>query len=525
MISAAWALALPVNGTYDEKHHIVRAYAVAEGHWLPDGPASDGTPYGTEGFDVPASLLPGNLYCVVGAKARGSASCQVTVASREKVRTPSAAARYSPVYYLPVGLPLLVSPDRAGVVAARLVSALLGALLLAAALATAVRLGSRMLVAGVALVSTPLAMNLIGSVNPNGLEIAAGVLVFVTFSALLDGVASRRMLVLAGVAAALLLTVRQLGPVLFVVDVVACGLLAGRGRVAALWRSVPARWLLGGFVLAGLAVAGGWAVASGGNDQPPVPGHAIHGDIVRQIVSTRIPFYVKQIVGQFGYGEIVMSPYLVLLWYLLCLAVVVPALVWAGWRLRLVAAGLLAFCAVLLVALDLRYAPRSGWFAQGRYAMPTLAGVVLLAALAWQRGGLAGGPPDGPPAGRWGRLARSRWPVVALVGFTAPVHLYALARAMTRFSAGLDASLNPFAGSWRPVAGPAVPLAAAVVGLAVLVAVARSTALASSSFTTYRGGELAPGTVSGELNNGSVTPIGQTASRATKASTTDAGSH
>ncbi|MGC9667105.1 DUF2142 domain-containing protein [Planosporangium sp. 12N6] len=522
LMSAAWALALPVNGTYDEKHHVVRAYAVVTGHWLPDGPASDGTTFGDEGFDVPRSLLPANVNCAVGERQRGSAACQRPVDSREIVRVPSAAARYSPVYYLPVGLPLLVSPDATGVVLARLVSAAVSALLLAAAVVTAVRLRAPVLAAGVALVATPMAMNLNGSVNPNGLEISAGVLLFVTLSALLRGPVTRRLLVLAGVAAALLLTVRQLGPVLLAVDVAACVLLAGRARTLALLRDRGARWILGGFAAAGVAVVGGWMAVSGGADTAAVISErAVPGDLTGRILTERVPFYVHQIVGQFGYGEVTISRYAIYLWYLLLCAVVVGALVRGGWRLRLVLAGLLAFCAAFLVALDVHFAPLSGWFAQGRYALPTAVGVVLLAALAWPAERVAGRFPE-PAPGRFAERVAGALAAVGprlalgLVAVTVPLHLYALARVMTRFESGLDASLNPFAGSWRPATGPAVPLLAAVAGLAVLLAV---------MLITERSVTAAPGTVSGELDNGSVTPVRPGANRGTETSTTDTASH
>src|SRR5262249_61773054 len=94
-----------------------------------------------------------------------------------------------------------------------------------------------------------------------------------------------------------------------------------------------------------------------------VPAPAIHGQILGRAATVRLPFYVHQIVGQFGYGETTISRYAIYLWYLLVAAVVVPALVWGGWRLRLVLAGLVMFCLAMLVALDLHFAPRRGWFA------------------------------------------------------------------------------------------------------------------------------------------------------------------
>jgi hypothetical protein len=246
-----------------------------------------------------------------------------------------------------------------------------------------------------------------------------------------------------------------------------------------------------------------------------VPQRAVTGDIGGYIVTHRIPFYIRQVVGQFGYGEATLSPYAICLWYLLCLAVVVPVLVWAGWRVRLVVAGLAAFCLAFLVALDWHFAPLSGWFAHGRYAMPMGVGVVLLAAVAWPSAGRTAGPPGGVATRLRSVVTRSRWLAPALVVATLPVHLYALARVITRFSSGMDASLNPFAGQWRPVLGPVVPMLAAAAGLAALTVV---------SWFTQRDADASPGTVSGESDNGCVTPIGQSASRVTKASTTDAAS-
>jgi hypothetical protein len=511
LTSAAWALALPTDGTYDEKHHIVRAYAVASGRLLPDGPASDGTTFGNEGFDVPKSLLPGNVNCVRSGK-KPAASCQVYGGQvygggAQTVRVPSAAARYSPVYYLPVGLPLLVSPDRTGVVLARLVSALLSALLLALAVVVAaanIAGRRRLVVAGIALAVTPMATNLSGSVNPNGLEIAAGVLLFVALAAALEK-PRRGLVLLAGIAAALLLTLRPpLGPILLVADIAAVAVLAGRARIAAFVRDQNVRRILGASVLAGAAFTLVWTLVSGGPGTAPVPARAIHGDIGKQIATDRLPFYVHQIVGQFGYGETTISRYAVDFWYLLVAAVVIPALIWGGWRLRLVLAGIVAFCFALLVALDYHFAPQSGWFAHGRYAMPTGVGLLLLAAM------FTGGP------ARWTAVARSRWFAIGLVAATVPVQLYALARVLTRYESGIDAPLNPFTGSWHPVGGAALSLLVLAAGLgALLLAV------------TVTEGDVSvrPVTVSGGLGNRSVTPVAHNATLADQTSTTDATNH
>jgi hypothetical protein len=460
LLAAAWALALPVNGTYDEKQHIVRAYAVVTGQWVPSERAVDAAGWPVDGFRGPRSLLPENPDCAHNPRPPRPASCQIPRASSDHALRPegvgregtevlpSGAGRYSPVYYLPVGLPLLVSPDASGVVWARLVSALLSALLLAAAAWAAVRIGSKLLLVGLVLVGTPLAMNLAGSVNPNGLEISAGVLLFVALVGGLRGNTTgrgdRRLLGLAGFAGVLLITVRHLGPVLFVIAVIACLVVAGVPRDRRTWT------VFGAWTAAGVVAAIAWLFVSSAADIAPLESRRQDlspGQILGEIAGGRAEFYVRQVVAQFGYGETTVSLAAIGLWYLLVAALVAPALWYGSWRLRIAIAGLFAACAVLLVGLELYFVPKVGWFSHARYVMPIGVGIVLFAAYARQ-------------AARWH---------VLLVALTFPVHLYALARVMTRYQRGIDAGLNPFGGVWQPIAGSLLPLFVLVVGASSLV--------------------------------------------------------
>jgi Predicted membrane protein (DUF2142) len=496
LMGTAWALALPVNGTYDEKDHIVFAYAVAHGRLTTERTITDRRDDTKPAFVVPASLLPDflNVDCPWAPRPYKTADCQKWRAERTSVPMPTGAARYSPVYYLPVGIPLALWPDRTGILLARLVSALLSALLLASAVVAALRLGSRLLVVAVALTATPMAVNLYGSVNPNGLEIAAGVLVFCTLLALVrtehDDATTRRLLVLAGLGSVLLLTVRQLGPALLALVVVTCLLLARRDRLAALWRRRSARWILGGCWLAGTAFAVGWVWYSGLDDVTPVTRDARHlsgGQLLSQLVTWRLPFYLKQVVGQFGYGETTISLYALVAWYLLGAVLVLPGVLMAGWRARWALLGLAAASLGLLVALEVYFLPRVGWFAHGRYAMPAAVGIVLGAAVAGREDGVRREDGRGFEGGggfeEWlnARGWLTRYALV-LTAATAPLHLYALARVMTRYQVGIAAPLNPFGGVWRPPVGSLVPLLVDLAGvlLLVLVAAARWPAAAAS---------------------------------------------
>ncbi len=447
LLGAAWALALPVNGTYDEKHHLVRAYAVWTGQWLPHDRAVDTAGVETNAFTGPRSLLPADADCTwIDKPAYKPASCLTITGDRTAVAVPSAAARYSPVYYALVGLPLRISPDGTGLIWARLLSAALSALLLAAAFALA---GPGLLRAAVVLAATPMAMNLDGAINPNGLEISAAVLLYVAVL--------RRHWPAAAVSVALLLTVRDLGPFL------AAGVLAVSMFVTGSWIRSRAFWLA---FAGGAAFAVFWAVVAGRGDAVD-PGRPIaatsSGAILRDIADDRAEFWVRQIIGQFNYGETTVSLGLIGLWYLLVAALVVPALWFGPARLRIGIVAVAVASVALLLALELTFAPKVGHFAHGRYVMPLGVGVVLLAGLADRYAAWLSA------RGWLDRLA------VLLVLVTIPLDLYALARVMTRFQRGINEGLNPIGGTWQPPLGSVLPLLACLVGGALLgVIVTRS---------------------------------------------------
>jgi hypothetical protein len=444
LLAGAWAGAMPVNGTYDESQHIVRAYAAVDGQWQPHGP-------NRQSYRVPSTLLPENPECMRTDKDPQPASCLQKRHLTGDVDAETYVARYNPVYYLAVGLPLKVKPDLTGIVLSRLLSAVLNALLLAAAVWIAVRAGKRLLVAGIVLVATPMVVNLAGSVNPNGMEICAAVLLF---TSLLCREPHKASLVWAGVAAFAVITVRHIGPVLVVVDLVAVALFVGVSRSRVVHRDVV-RWL-GGGVLAGLVVFGAWVLSA----RSPVgegPGSGLDlgfGGIVRGLFQHRFEFYIKQIVGQFGYGETTISPLAILLWYALVAVVVLPALRYATWRARLVIVGLVVAGFGLLIALEFHFVPTAGWFSHGRYALPILVGAVIMSALVLD---------DQTP--RW----LPRWLPTALVAATAPVHLYALVRTLSRYRVGIEASFSPFSGAWSPPVNAGLVLLAVLVGVGLLV--------------------------------------------------------
>jgi Predicted membrane protein (DUF2142) len=443
LLGSAWALALPVNGSYDEKQHLVRAYAVWTGQFLPAQHLTDGT----DAVDGPRSLLPANPDCTWRPKPPKPASCLQPVTDHTHALLPTTAGRYSPVYYLAVGLPLRIGPDGTGLIWARLLSAAIGAVFLALATALARR---RLVVAAVVLVSTPLAMDLNGTINPNGLEITSGILLFIALLCALQEGGSRRLWLTAGVAFAVLASALHLGVVLGGLAVLACLLVAGRARTAEVLRDRTAWWFFGVPAIAGALFAVVWVVASGVTDiaTAATPAHSLGlAEIAKGLVTSRAEFYARQVIAQFGYGETTVSPVLIAVWYLLVAAVVGPALWRSAGRVRLAIVGVLVASYAILAGLEIHFAPLVGWYAHSRYIMPLGAGAVLIAAFVTNL-------PD--------------WLILGLVVLTVPLDLYALARVMTRYEVGIDAGLHPFGGSWHPPLGSVVPLVACLVGGALL---------------------------------------------------------
>ncbi|HEV2087642.1 MAG TPA: DUF2142 domain-containing protein, partial [Cryptosporangiaceae bacterium] len=464
LVAAGWALALPDNGTNDEDHHILRAYAVASGQvWSPPAAVVRG---GGASFDIPRSLLVGDPSCT---REDLPASCQLQPPDdRTRVPTPTAAGRYNPLYYLPVGLPMLVSPDHTGTVAGRLVSAAMCAALLASAVVVAARRRDTLLMAAVIVVATPNVLNLAGSINPNGPELAAGILLWTTLLALLrardgdfDDATTHRLLLLAAAAAALLLTLRTLGPMLLGLTVLFGLALAGRGRVGALVRRRDTRWLLGGLsVVSVYAVV--WTLVSGMLANPPQP-HAQHWPLSQDlawIFTDRLSRWVIQVVGRFSYGEVFVPNAFFVGWYALAFVLVVPALLFAVRRQALVVLGVLVTSVAVLVGFELAYVDHLGWSQQSRYVMPFGVGFVLAAVVVGERFGQVLGD------------RRAFWSARLVAVVAGVLHVWALALVMSRFQVGVDAGLRPFDGGWLPPTGPVLPLLATAAGAAGLVVLA-----------------------------------------------------
>ncbi len=442
---------MPYNGSPDEAAHIWHAYSTASGQLLPEMPHKGGA----------IEMVPGSLpheTCIF-------AKCESQLAGDPSlVAINSPAGRYNPVYYAVVGWPLTLSPHLPGVLAARLISAALCAALFGWATLVALSLRRRGALAGLVVALTPMAAGLAGAVNPNGIEIAAGAGLSVALIAILlepDSAGARRCAWwLAGVSGGIMLTVRALGPLWFAMIVAIMLLPLGFAAYRTLARCRRTWWLVGSWVIVGLAGAG-WTlwrrtyeIIGYPAEHPVGLGYVVKLDLVREFGTT-----AKELIGVMGWLDTELPMQVYIAWWMSIGALLILACTFGGAadRWRIGAIGTLGL--VVPMALEALQFNTYNFVLQGRYLLPMLVGVPILAGYV-----LA----ERIPFDLTPRLTG----VFAAVLLTAQVA--SLCWVMTRYQHGFPTdgsppSFNPFTGDWLPAVGPALPIAMAVLSAVVFV--------------------------------------------------------
>jgi Predicted membrane protein (DUF2142) len=462
LVFGSWAFAAPYGGPADEIQHVIRAVGVVRGQFAP-APAEVLDYKGRPGMgayqDVPTGLLQ-DATCF-GVKPKISAACAKPISGGPVGTLPTTAGRYNPLYYALVGLPVSLSPTWGGLVGTRLISAALSAALLAFAfvvLSGWSRIG--LMPAGLIAVSTPMLAHLAGAVNPNGLEIAAGIALFSAAIPLLLGPPSGRMgplVWLVGISATILATLRSLGPMWVFSAFAALLLPLSRPRLRRLWSERAVRWwagVLGGALVLSLA----WIVGmrTGNLVHQPVPLYSYSKPAAAfQYLNQWGGIYLDGLVGVAGWFDTFLPNPIYWIWLGLAGSLVVFAMVVGGWadRWRFL---LITFGAVVPVGVvQVAEVNNLGWIIGGRYVLPLLVGMPLLAAFILERTVL--------------KAQHARTFIRLFCVTLIPVHMLLLLEAMCRWQSGLDlAHPNPFTGDWHPPTTSYPPVLLMLVGLLVV---------------------------------------------------------
>jgi hypothetical protein len=464
LMIGGWALSAPYDGSADEHDHIYRAAGVWSGDIAPR-PAD--AVRGSGAFvHVPRGLVVPDEMCWQFKPAVSAACAPEPGSDRTSVRVGTGAGRYHPGYYALVGLPLKLWPGWSGVLLARLITGAGAAALLAGALVTIVTyFRRRYMLAGLLVAVTPMAVHFFGAVNPNGLEIAAGVGLFTALVPLALGRIQdtpRWLLVLAGTSGILLASLRPTGLIYLFFAAVAFFVPLRRDTLARLWGSVAARWWIGAVAFAAVFAAG-YAVAFKGTDL----GSAFRGGVSIERGQTALIIVElwgglsQQIVGVFGWLDIAMPGSVYVIWHLAAGALLVFGFALGHWIDRWRLAVLIVGAVGVPTFMQFWFFNDAGFVTQGRYMLPALVGVMIFAAWILEERGLQ------ERAGR----SLTRLLLVTVL----PIHLFGLLWAMIRWRSGLPdygrigiVSLWPLGRGWHPVVGPALPVLMLVIGLAGL---------------------------------------------------------
>ena len=449
-VGTIWNLAQPLFSGADELEHVKRAEAVIRGQWVPPLRSA---PSQVMAAEIRVAIPPDTAGCYIG-RPDTPASCAPVSDDWPEGRVRSYVGRQPVLGYLLNGAGVAVEPGRLGFYVSRFLTTATGALFLATSVALAATRRRPFLLFGVLLAATPSVVAGLGVLNTSPLEIGSAGLVWVLVALLADGERPTVpvLALLVGALSALALS----RPVSFVWAGLACVallVLKRPGGVRDLVRARGGRVALVG-VGAAFALALAWFVFASARPDPAClescqgpfwESLRQHRSLFEASIGARLSTvltetrgYWLQAIGAVGFNEYVSPWWVVLGWTALIGGTLVLAGVFADRRRLLVVGGLLAVLFGFQVAVQTYYLPRTGVFWQGRYDLPVLAGVVILAASVLDGRGAA------VPGLR--RLLTAGIPAVALL------QLLAFLGSLRRYTVGVNGSLNPFqwGSGWRP---------------------------------------------------------------------------
>lgn len=465
-LGGLWAFAAPLMAAPDEPAQTVRAAAVVRGQWRGTETVVRQTDEHVQNIVKDEVQLPRGYGELDGARlCYGfypliTADCATAIPSDDTVGPAvTYVGRYPPPYHLLVGWPSLVLGAPRAIRAMRLLSAALAAAFVATAIVGARHVGrGRATLVGVLLSVTPEVLFLAGSVNPSALEIPAALAAWTTVVALVTGTGAPRRALVIGATASLgaLAWSRPLSPLFVVLVLATVWVFAGtRARARELWgsRSIRVGGLVAGVLLVGSAA---WAVTSqalsSGAGFPSTV--ASNGELVRYSLD-ELPYRTRQMVGVFGWLDTELSPTAIAVWLLLAAALVGLGLVVGRGRERLAIVGLFVGTLVLVTAAEVIGARTVGTGWQGRYSLPLVIGLPLLAGAAVDRSARLQAVLARPEGWSTRAAAAVRLAATATVVVVTAVQLVALSTSVRRYAVGIDHPLLSYLGSsaWSPPGG------------------------------------------------------------------------
>jgi len=399
LLSAAsmlWSLASPVFSSPDESAHATKAIAQVRGQVIGDKVA--GSPFLVVRLPDSYRFSP-TMMCFVYNPDR-AANCGVELGTPTGTNFfGTQVSTYNPIYYFVVGWPSLLFGGSAGLYAMRLASGLFSSIFLAWAVQAGMAgARNRWMPAAVMFLASPIVVYMAGSVNPQGLEIAAAAALWIGLVRLLQSQADDRapnslsrtyLWVIVTVSAIALASARALGPLWVVIVVVGCFAYAGRADIRGLFtrRSsyIPIALIaLGGLFSLAWTLKGGSLSGQASKNDAPLVGASFFRGAWTMLRDT--PLFIQQAVGVFGWLDTTLPVMVYMLFFVAFSLLTAIAALAAGRRAAVTMTILVAAAVLVPVFVQACSVHQTGIIWQGRYgifiyiAIPIFAGLVLSSA-------------------------------------------------------------------------------------------------------------------------------------------------
>lgn len=380
LIQCAWLAALPMFRGPDEIDHLLRSSTVALGHWQPVERLEYADPrVVTAQGELARAAGP---VCLELRKDLDPEVCSPLRALADgTVEIRSISAPYNPAYYFVTGLPLRVLDGQAGAWAVRVVGAVLSATLIAwawAMVASRRRTGWPSVAFLLAL--TPAVAFATTVAAPNGMGFAAGLLMW---AGLLSACRDRRAAhapAASAVGAGVVVLTHPTGIIWVGAAVLTALLLVGWRGVREILLGRPRAWVAGiGCVAVVMAFTIAWTLIYAPN--APTANEPLVAETKAIPMAAHVVLWIFQTVGVMPNRFGLLWPIVYALW-LAPLVLLLARAIRAGSRRERLAGSVALTVAILVpaAATAMTYqAVGVAW--QGRYELPLLVGIVLLAGL------------------------------------------------------------------------------------------------------------------------------------------------
>ena len=388
LLSAVWAISMPVATGPDEPEHFVKAAAVVRGELV--GSTS------SAGFvvNVPEYVAYTHEQLCTAFKPATSGDCAPPPPSNASglVADTTTAGTYNPLYYALVGWPTLLLDDTAGLYAMRIVSGILVSGFLALAIMLVGSQKRRTLpLLGLLVVITPMVLYLGGVVNPNSLEIAA---ILATFTAMMSIVLNpdRRMLTerawILAVCSIVASNMRMISPLWVAVAVLVPLVLLPRGQLRD-FLSQKAVWITAAVIVAGAAASAAWtllapSLASGAAAEPGGTASPTEYDNVGSspafgvIKMVGLTFdFIQDMIGRMGWYDTVLPIGTYLIWFAFFAAILLAAAAILRGRKAVFAVLLVVAFVAIPAVVQAAYITRGGFIWQARYTLPVFVCLIV----------------------------------------------------------------------------------------------------------------------------------------------------